>query len=135
MKVYLLSGLEKISEHDKNNIQIDYDFNSIDLKIREFKGKNYRFRLEPLHRDIDVGACTMQIKTNSITITLKKREGTKHWSDILQKKEAKKESKASEQETTDPNASLMNLMKDLYNNGNDEMKKTIAESWGKAHQK
>ena len=135
MKVYLLSGLDKISQHDKNNIQIDYDYNSIDLKIRNFNGKHYRFRLEPLHKDIDVGACNMQIKSNSITITLKKREGTKHWTDILQKKEPKKVSKASEQESRDPNASLMNLMKDLYTNGNDEMKKTIAESWGKAHQK
>ena len=32
----------------------------------------------------------------------------------------------------DPQQSLMGMMKDLYNSGDDEMKKTIAESWGKA---
>ena len=32
----------------------------------------------------------------------------------------------------DPNASLMGMMKDLYNSGDPEMKRTIAESWAKA---
>ena len=32
----------------------------------------------------------------------------------------------------DPQANLMTLMKDLYDKGDDTMKRTIAESWSKA---
>lgn len=34
----------------------------------------------------------------------------------------------------DPGASLMEMMKELYENGDEQMKKTIAESWTKAQQ-
>ena len=79
----------------------------------------------------------MQVKSNSITITLKKREASKFWSDIILKtKEVKAAKKQDEPaDSSDPNASLMNLMKDLYNTGDDNMKRTIAESWSKAHTK
>ena len=29
----------------------------------------------------------------------------------------------------DPQASLMNMMKEMYNTGDDEMKRTIAKAW------
>ena len=78
----------------------------------------------------------MQIKSNSITITLKKREPSKYWTDILVKSKDQKPVKSGvKEEPQDPNASLMNLMKDLYNSGDDNMKRTIAESWSKAHKK
>ena len=35
-------------------------------------------------------------------------------------------------DTSDPSASLMSLMKDLYKNGDENMKRTIAESWDKS---
>ena len=90
VKIYLTTGLDKIGSHDKNNMQIDFDYNSVDLKIRDFNGKHWRFRIEPLHKDIDVVECKMQVKSSSITITLKKREASKFWSDlILKAKETK----------------------------------------------
>ena len=130
VKIYLMSGLDKIGSHDKNNIQVDFDSNSVDLKIRDFKGQNWRLRLEPLCKDIDVAECKMQIKSNSITLTLKKHEN-KHWSDLIRKDKEKKIPKMDE----DPNMGLMNMMKELYENGDDNMKRTIAESWTKAQEK
>ena len=110
----------------------------MDLKIRDFQGKNLRFRLEPLKNDIDVADCKIQIKSNSITLTLKKRDTLAYWSDILakptDKKSAKKMTADKDVESSDPNANLMNLMKDLYDGGDDNMKRTIAESWSKAHE-
>lgn len=35
----------------------------------------------------------------------------------------------------DPNGSLMEMMKEMYLNGDEEMKKTIAESWSKSRDK
>ena len=59
-----------------------------------------------------------------------KKHENKYWTDILRKE--KKAAKMAKNE--DPNASLMNMMRDLYNNGDDNMKKTIAESWTKSQQ-
>ena len=91
MKVYLLN-LNEIGSHSKDDIQVDFESNSLDLKIRNYNGKNYRLRLDPLHKDIDVAECKMQIKSNSITISLKKHDTLKHWTDIVAKT---KEPKAS----------------------------------------
>lgn len=35
----------------------------------------------------------------------------------------------------DPNAGLMNMMKKMYEEGDDNMKRTIAEAWTKANDK
>ncbi len=35
-------------------------------------------------------------------------------------------------DSKNPDASIMNLMKDMYNSGDDNIKRTIAESWEKA---
>lgn len=35
----------------------------------------------------------------------------------------------------DPNASLMNMMKKMYDEGDDEMKRTIRKSWYEGQQK
>ncbi len=45
VKIYLTTGLDKIGSHDKNNMQIDFEYNSVDLKIRDFNGKHWRFRI------------------------------------------------------------------------------------------
>lgn len=98
-------------------------------------GKHLRLKLGPLNGLIEPGACKLKIKSNSITLELKKA-GKQWWSDLKQK--AKKEGASAspsapiEKSGEDPGASLMNMMKDLYENGDDDMKRTIAESWTKS---
>lgn len=61
----------------------------------------------------------------------------KRWDDIKEKKKAVGETSSTskkEDKEGDPSASLMNMMKDLYETGDDNMKRTIAESWQKANQ-
>lgn len=36
---------------------------------------------------------------------------------------------------SDPGSSLMNMMKQLYDEGDDEMKRTIAKAWTEAREK
>lgn len=78
------------------------------------------------------------MKSNSITVTLKKAD-SKAWTTLI----AKVETAGGPSYKPMPGAlgqgpeggaeqSLMEMMKDLYNKGDDEMKKTISESWTKA---
>jgi len=113
----------------------------VDLKIRGFKGKNWRFLLKPLTYHVDPANCRIQVKSSSISITLKK-EDKQHWINLTKKSGPSLGSKASagrDEESAypsgnqdDPSDSLMQMMKNLYDTGDEDMKRTIAESFAKA---
>ena len=135
-RIYLTSGVDGIGKHPKENIDCEFNDNGIDFRILNFNGgKNYRLKIQPLHDIIDPAASKFKVKSNSITIDLVKRK-TKHWSDIKPTKSLTKVSseidKKKDDEEKDPSASLMGMMKELYETGDDNMKRTIAESWQKA---
>lgn len=71
-------------------------------------------------------------------MSLKKIKSSEHW-DSLEKKKAlmneKKPEKGAAPGGEDPGAGLMDMMKEMYQNGDPEMKKIIAESWTKAQTK
>ena len=76
------------------------------------------------------------MKSNSITVTLKKEEAG-HWIDLTKKKGlasamGKKDKDSADLDGKDPQASLMQMMQNLYQTGDEDMKRTIAESWSKA---
>ena len=69
------------------------------------------------------------VKKNRVTITLRKVKGTygyDQWLDLTAKR-AKSEDKKD-----DPSAGIMDMMKDLYDNGDDNMRKIIGESMMKS---
>ena len=105
------------------------------MKIRNFNGKHLRLKLVPLSYHISAEESKIQVKSNSITITMKKADKS-HWMNLLKKSGDKPGKKGGAVDNLsageDPNASLMGMMKDLYNSGDPEMKRTIAESWAKA---
>lgn len=119
---------------------IDCEFNdqALDLRILHFNGKNLRLKIAPLNGLIDPAACKLKVKSNSVTLELKKAKN-KYWDDIKEKKKggASKSDAAPKKGTedpADPSGSLMTMMKELYENGDETMKRTIAESWTKAQQ-
>ena len=97
-----------------------------------------RLKIAPLNGLIDPAACKIKVKSNSLTIEMVKSK-SKHWDDIKEKKKAQGDNSSSssskkDEKEGDPSASLMNMMKELYETGDDNMKRTIAESWQKANQ-
>jgi len=79
-----------------------------------------------------VSECKFQIKSSSISITLKK-DKNENWSDIKPKASMlgnKKEKEgAPKKDDKDGMGGIMNMMKEMYNNGDDKTKQMIAESW------
>jgi calcyclin binding protein len=134
--VYITSGVDGIGKHTKENIDCEFTDTGIDFRILNFNGKNYRLKISPLNDLIDPAASKFKVKSNSVTIDLVKKK-SKHWSDIKQTKsltkaadEIGKKKKGEDEEN--PNAGLMSMMKELYETGDENMKRTIAESWQKA---
>jgi len=104
----------------------------LDLRILDFNGKNYRLRVDPLNDLIDPATGKLKVKSNSITLEMKKKDN-KYWGDL--KPKAKAFDVKDEEGNKDPEKSLMSMMKDLYVNGDEEMKKSIAEAYTKSRER
>lgn len=132
VKIYITSGVDGVGKIERSNIDCEFNDQTVDLRVLHFNGKNLRLKISPLNGLIDPAACKIKVKSNSLTIEMVKAKN-KHWDDIKEKKKAAGDkstaSSKNDDKEGDPNASLMNMMKDLYETGDDNMKRTIAESW------
>ncbi|KAF8030951.1 hypothetical protein BT93_D0212 [Corymbia citriodora subsp. variegata] len=120
VKIYL-----SLEGADQEKIESEFKAMSFDLKIHDVQGKNYRFSIPKLNKEIVPEKSKVIIKPTRITVTLFKASKG-NWLD-LQFKEDKL--KPSVDKDKDPMAGIMDLMKNMYEEGDDEMKKTIAKAW------
>lgn len=130
--VYILSGFDGIGEH-KECVSCEFTKNSFDLKVNHFNGKSYRLVKTNLDKNIIAEESKVIVKKNSIKICLRKEKGKygyDTWMDLTAKRQ-KTEDIASD----DPSKGIMDIMKQMYDDGDDQMKKTIGEAMVKSRQK
>ncbi|CAN8290700.1 unnamed protein product [Cochlearia groenlandica] len=121
-KVKMYISLEGV---DQDNVQAEFKPMSLDVKIHDVQGKNYRCGIPKLHKEIVPENCKVLVKPKRIVITMfKSFRG--NWLDIHHKEDKIKPSFEKEK---DPMAGIMDLMKNMYEGGDEEMKKTIAKAW------
>ena len=134
VKVYLTS-LEGVGKIPKENIVCEFEDKSFDLRIQGLNNRNMRLKVPELHAQVELAECKFQIKSNSITITLIKTNGEKHWTDLKPKKsmmgekESDKAKKPKPVNNENPMGGMMDMMKNMYENGDEGTKRMIAESW------
>ncbi|CAD8076179.1 unnamed protein product [Paramecium sonneborni] len=129
-KIKIIISLEGIGQLPKENIISSFSINSVDVKIQNYKGINQRFGIKKTFDDLKDRECSVKTTNNSLIINLIKKEN-KHW-DQLAFKEKLINTDTSKVDKDDPQASLMNMMKEMYQNGDDDMKRTIAQAWTKS---
>lgn len=128
--IYLTSGMDGVGEC-KERVSCSFEARSVDLKIHDFGGKNYRLVLTHLDKEIDPAESKAIVKKNMIKLKLRKVKGTygyDSWIDLKSKNPSKDKSDA------DPAAGLMDMMKQMYDEGDDTMKKTLGEAMLKSRQ-
>ncbi|KAK8551409.1 hypothetical protein V6N13_119876 [Hibiscus sabdariffa] len=120
VKIYVsLEGVEQ------EKIQTEFKPKSFDVKLHDVKGKNYRCAVPKLNKEIVPEKCKVVVKpTRVIVVLFKASKGD--WSDLYFKEDKLKPNLDKEQ---DPMAGIMNLMKNMYEEGDEEMKRTIAKAW------
>lgn len=134
VKVYLTKDLANLKSIDPKNIEVTFTKRSFDAKIFNWNKKNYRFSCVNLCKDIDPDKSKATPTSSGLVVKLAKANSGDHW-DSLEKKKGlldKNEEDEDKGKEKDPNASLMEMMKDMYQNGDPEMKKMIAEAWTKS---
>lgn len=95
----------------------------------------YRVTIGRLYKDVNTEKSTVKVtKSNRVIITLYKAT-PESWAS-LQVKAGNFSNKLENDKdlATDPNAGMMKLMKTMYDEGDDEMKRTIAKSWYESSQ-
>ncbi|CAD8166229.1 unnamed protein product [Paramecium octaurelia] len=131
-KIKIIISLDGIGQLPKENIMSSFSTQSVDVKILNYKGINQRFGIKKTFDDLKDRECSVKTTNNSLVVNLIKKEN-KHW-DQLAYKEKLINTDSSKVDKEDPQASLMNMMKEMYQNGDDEMKRTIAQAWSKSQQ-
>ena len=75
----------------------------------------------------------MQLKTDKVLVMLKKSKEKETWPYVISKQQNTPKVPEMDKDK-DPNESLMEMMKTMYDTGDDEMKRTIAKSWAQAQE-
>ncbi|KAL9232268.1 hypothetical protein vseg_007396 [Gypsophila vaccaria] len=120
VKIYLpLEGVQQ------EKIETNIKPKSVELKIHDVQGKSYQFAIPKLNKEVVPEKCKILVKPTRIVITLVK-ESKGNWLDLHFKEDKLKPNLDKEK---DPMAGIMDLMKNMYEEGDEEMKKTIAKAW------
>ncbi|MBA0695512.1 hypothetical protein Goari_002136, partial [Gossypium aridum] len=120
VKIYVsLEGVEQ------EKIQTEFKPMSFDIKFHDVQGKNYRCAVPKLNKEIEPEKCKVMVKPTRVIITLFKASKG-NWTDLQFKEDKLKPNLDKE---GDPMAGIMDLMKNMYEEGDEEMKRTIAKAW------
>lgn len=139
VKVYItLPNVEKLTSE-----QITCDFTDISFKFvaNNHNGKNYMLEIPKLANKIIPSSSTCRIKSGNVIVSLKKEKEGNTWGNLTEAEKKEKEKKDAkldnnkDMDTSDPSSGIMNLMKKMYDDGDDDMKRMIKKTWYESQQK
>jgi len=118
------------------NIKFDVQARSVDLYANDVAGKNYYFNVKGLLHQITPDGSEFKVKDGQILLMLKKKDAGRSWTCVTEF-EAKniEKNKPKMDDTNDPNAGMMKMMKQMYDEGDDEVKRNINKAWSEAQEK
>eukprot|EP00906_Rhabdomonas_costata_P021030 RCo030567 len=124
-KVYVT--VPECTELDAKHCELLCTEKAMTLLVHAPNGREYRLCISPLAGAIVPSGCSVKAKpAGSVTISLKKSEATT-WSSLVEKKDDKKYDSLEKEK--DPDKGLMQMMQKLYEDGDEEMKRTMAKAW------
>jgi calcyclin binding protein len=134
VSVYVnLNGVGSIA---RDSIVCDFTSSSFDLIVKDLNGKSYRLVKDHLEKDIDPEKSKIIVKSDKIIVKLAKVKqgdygGYDYWSQLT---DTKAKSGKNKSKGADPQSSIMDMMKSMYDDGDDKMKKIIGETMMKQQQ-
>ncbi|KAK3754923.1 hypothetical protein QZH41_007036 [Actinostola sp. cb2023] len=128
VKIYItLPGVEAL---EKEKIVSKFTKNSVDVVVHELDGKNHQLKILKLCHGIVVEESYAKVKTGSLVVMLKKEKAKETWSDVVPKaKELPSLKNGADDTNKDPQGAIMDMMKKMYDEGDDDMKRTINKAW------
>jgi calcyclin binding protein len=128
--VTLYVDLPRVGSIPRDAITCHFTKSSVDLIVRNLDSKSYRLYKDNLDKDVDPTQCKIVVKSHKVLVKLAKVKSSEYGSsyDYWTQLTAKKSRKAEKEKKEDPSASIMQLMRDMYEDGDDSMRKVIGET-------
>lgn len=139
VKFYLtnLKNVQALPQPD--GFQSSFQRKAVNFRICNLSGKNHVFEIKELAHAINVDKCYYKVKSDMVVIFVAKEDVGKHWSHATAAEKAKADKKNDvpkmDNDDGDPSKGLMNMMKKMYDEGDDDMKRTIAKAWTESREK
>lgn len=154
IKIYIdLPGVQ----NKPDCLELKFGKDNIEMLVKDLENKFYIFTVK-LHDEIVSQMCTHKVKKDMVVITLKKANVNSKWPRLSLKDSPLKKSSKSDgmgggmagsglgsgglgdmgidpSNMENPMSGIQNLMKKMYEEGDDEMKRTIAKAWTEAQSK
>ncbi|XP_072475716.1 calcyclin-binding protein-like [Notamacropus eugenii] len=107
VKIYItLKGVQQVPTE---NVQVQFTERSFEVLVKNLNGKNYSMMVNNLLKPISVEGSLRKIKTATVLVLCKKRQGQK-WDYLTQvEKECQEKEKSSFDNDMDPSEGLMNV--------------------------
>jgi len=139
VKLYI--NIKNCNKLSSDQATCDFTDSSFKLTVSNHDEKNHQLQILRLAYKINPEKSTCKVKPDNIVLSLKKVEEGKTWGSLLEAERKAKEAKDAETSSTkdmdssDPQAGIMNMMKKMYNDGDDDMKRMIKKTWYESQQK
>ncbi|XP_029971729.1 calcyclin-binding protein [Salarias fasciatus] len=133
VKIYL--ALKNVHKIPAENVEVNFTEKSFSVLIKDLDGKNHQMTVLNLLYPIDEKESYRKIKTDMVLIMCKKQTSKKWECLTAVEKQAKEKEKPTMDDNADPSDGLMNMLKKIYAEGDDEMKRTINKAWSESQDK
>ena len=123
LSVYV--ALPSVGNLPKGQVTCKFKATGFDLLVKGLEGKDHRLVQNNLEHEINVDKSRIIIKAEKVILKLGKIKGEYSydtWTQLIASKKTKKKNNA------DPAAGLQELMKDMYDDGDDNMRKVLGEA-------
>ncbi|KAM4851484.1 calcyclin-binding protein-like [Thomomys bottae] len=134
VKIYItLTGVHQVPTE---NVQVHFTDRSFDLLVKNLNGKSYSMIVNNLLKPISVEGSSRKVKTDTVLSLCRKKVENVRWDYLTQvEKECKEKEKSSYDTEVDPSEGLMTVLKKIYEDGDDDMKRTINKAWVESREK
>eukprot|EP00088_Acartia_fossae_P029938 TRINITY_DN3086_c0_g1_i2.p1 TRINITY_DN3086_c0_g1~~TRINITY_DN3086_c0_g1_i2.p1 ORF type:complete len:264 (+),score=108.46 TRINITY_DN3086_c0_g1_i2:48-794(+) len=146
VKLYL-TNLPDLGQVNQDAVKTKFTDQSLEIRVENYKGKNLVFSINKTCHKINPEKSYHKVKSDYLLVFICKHNPGSSWSHFTYADKVKSDaSKMSAggggaadtkglEDKDDPSAGIMNMMKKLYDEGDDEMKRTIAKAWTEGQQK
>ena len=130
---FYLTNLKNVQELPRpEGFETDFRPRAVKFRVCNLSGKNHVFEIKELAYDINAEKSHYKVKSDMVVIFLAKEQIGQQWSHVTaaeKAKAAKKNEVPKMDDNADPSKGLMDMMKKMYDEGDDDMKRTIGKAW------
>jgi len=134
--------LKNVQTVPESSVTCTYAESSFTLTVEGLDNKNYTFSINDLLKPFNTAGSKVKVKQDMVLLMLAKTSPDK-WSHVTRAERTAEDAKAAKYNNkdeaaavgADPTSGIMDMMKKMYDEGDDEMKRTIKKAWTESRDK